>query len=249
MPIHDREGIVLRQYPLADSDRIVVVLTRDAGMLRGVAQGARKLKSRIGGCLEPLNHVWLQIYSREGADLCRIRSCELVHSYLGRTPGLEHVFVFEYMAELIQELVPESSPNPLFFRLLLAALEAGEQQGASEALTRYFEIWCLRLSGLLPSYDSCAKCGSSIREGQFHAWIEAGQALCSTCARGTGVKLGAPANTLLRSAVQISPAQFIRSGAPTAALREIEDLTRRMFETHLEKRLKSRSLLQELFRE
>jgi DNA repair protein RecO (recombination protein O) len=248
MPIHDREGIVLRQYPLAESDRIVVVLTRDVGMLRGVAPGARKLKSRIGGCLEPLNHVRLQVYSREGADLCRIRSCELVHSYLGRTPGLEHVYVYEYMAELIQELVPESSPNPLFFRLLLASIEAGEKQGPSEALTRYFEIWCLRLSGLLPSYDSCAKCGSSVRDGEFYARIETGQALCSACAGGAGVRLGARANTLLRSAVEISPAQFVRSGAPATALREIEGLTQRMIETHLEKRLKSRLLLQELFR-
>jgi DNA repair protein RecO (recombination protein O) len=249
MPIRDREGIVLRQYALADSDRIVVVLTRDVGMLRGVAQGVRKPKSRIGGCLEPLNHVRLQVYSREGADLCRIRHCELVHSYLGKTPGLEHVYAYEYMAELMQELVPESSPNPLFFRLLLAALDAGEKRGAGEALIRYFEIWCLRLSGLLPSYDACSSCGSSIRDSQFYAWIETGEGRCAACARGTGVRLGAPASALLRSAAEISPVQFISSSGSLVALREIEGLTQRMLETHLEKRLKSRLLLQELLRD
>jgi DNA repair protein RecO (recombination protein O) len=42
------EGIVLRTYRLGEADRIVVVMTEDAGKVRGVAKGVRKTGSRSG---------------------------------------------------------------------------------------------------------------------------------------------------------------------------------------------------------
>ena len=42
------EGIVLKTYALGDTSRIVVVYTRDFGLLKLVAKGARKTPSRFG---------------------------------------------------------------------------------------------------------------------------------------------------------------------------------------------------------
>ena len=66
MLTHESEAVVLRQYPLSEADRIVVFFTREYGKIRAVAQGAKRLKSRMGGCLEPLNHIYLRFYLKEG---------------------------------------------------------------------------------------------------------------------------------------------------------------------------------------
>ena len=42
MPLQRCEGIVLRTYPLGDTSRIVVAYTREMGVLRMVAKGARQ---------------------------------------------------------------------------------------------------------------------------------------------------------------------------------------------------------------
>ena len=47
------EGIVLKQMPLGEADRILTLYTTDQGKLRAVARGVRRPKSRLAGHLEP----------------------------------------------------------------------------------------------------------------------------------------------------------------------------------------------------
>lgn len=249
MPIRDAEAIVLRQYSLSEADRIVVFLTRASGSLRAVAPGAKKTRSRLGGCVEPLNHVRLQYYAKEGADLARIWHCETIHSYLGKKPTLDRVFGFNYLAELTQELVPENSPNPLLFRLLLAVLDAGESLGGSAPLLRYFEIWALKINGWLPNYDYCSNCGRYVKDVGFYAWLEAGQGRCRSCAEDKGVRIGADASKLLGEILGLSPVQFAARPQSPSAARDLEHVTQKLIEWHLEKRLKSYAALKEILRE
>ena len=100
MPIHEAEAIVLRQYSLADSDRIILLVTREYGKIRAVAQGAQKPKNRLSGRLEPLNHVQIEVYVREGRDLGQIRQAELMHSYLGKNPSLKQICAFSYCEQI-----------------------------------------------------------------------------------------------------------------------------------------------------
>jgi DNA repair protein RecO (recombination protein O) len=244
----EAEAVVLRQYALAEADRIIVFLTRERGTMRGVAQGAKKPRSRLGGCLEPLTHVRLQYYAKEGADLVRIWHCEIIHSYLGKRPTLDRVFGFSYMAELAQELVPENSPHALLFRLLLAVLEAGERMGVSAALLRYFEIWALRLNGWLPNYDYCSNCGKCVKDDGFNAWLEAGQVRCRGCAEDRGIRIGSDAARLLQRIPEVSPLDFASQSLTGPAARDLERLTQKLIEWHLEKNLKSYLTLKEMLR-
>ncbi len=248
MPPREAEAIVLRQYSLSEADRIVVFLTRESGTLRAVAQGAKKTRSRLGGCIEPLNHVRLQYYAKEGADLARIWQCETIHSYLGKKPTLDRVFGFSYLAELAQELVPENNPNPLIFRLLLAVLGAGESLGDSAPLLRYFEVWALKINGWLPNYDYCSSCGRCVKDVGFYAWLEAGQGRCRSCAEDRGIRIGPDATKRLSEVLVLSPAQFASGPQSISAARDLEHLTQKLIEWHLEKRLKSYTALKEMLR-
>lgn len=71
MGLVETEAIILRSYRLAEADKIVIGLTKGAGVVRGVAHGARRLKSKYGASLEPFTHVALQFYEKEGVSLCR----------------------------------------------------------------------------------------------------------------------------------------------------------------------------------
>ena len=246
MPTREAEAIVLRHYPLSEADRIVVLITREHGTLRAVAQGASKPRSRLGGCLEPMTHVRVQLYAKEGSDLGRIWQCEILHAYLSRNPNLERVCGYSYMGELSQELTQENNPNPMLFRLLLAVLDAGERIAINEALLRYFELWALRLNGWLPDYDYCPVCGKYVKDVGFYAWLEAGEGRCEACAHHRGIKMGPAAAGLLREILQVSPERFASGSHTGRALMDLERLTQSLIEWHLEKRLKSYSTLREI---
>jgi DNA repair protein RecO (recombination protein O) len=245
MPVHEVEAIVLRQYSLSDSDRIIVLMTREHGKARAVAKGVKKPQSRIAGCLEPLNHIRLELYAREGKELGQIRRAELIHSYLGRNPSLKHISAYSYFAEICNEIVPDNQVNYPLFRLILASLDAGEKHGIHPSLVRYFEIWCLRLSGLLPNYAYCSNCGKCVKDDEFFAWLEAGQAQCKACAHGRGLRIGASASAALVSMATLSPEQFVIQPLMEEAVRDIERLSQRLLDMHLEKQLKSYRILKE----
>ena len=246
MPVHEAEAIVLRQYSLSDADRIIVFVTREYGKVRGVAQGVKKTKSRIAGTLEPLNHIHLEFFSKEGKELSQVRQAELIHSYLGKNPSLHNVYAYSYFAEIVNEMVQDSQPNQAFFRLLLACLQAGEENAANLALIRYYEIWSLKLSGLLPNYVYCSNCGKCVKDDGFFAWIESGQVRCQSCAGGRGLGIGASAAASLEAMMKLPPGQFMARPLSSDSAVELERLSQRLLGLQLERELKSYRMLREI---
>ncbi len=245
MPVHESEAIVLRHHALSDSDRIIVFVTREYGKVRAAAQGVKKPKSRLAGCLEPLNHLRLEFYAREGRDLGKVLRADLLHSFLGKGPSLQLVCAFNYFAEIINETVQENQPNHPLFRLLLASLQAGETQASILSLVRYFEIWSLRLCGFLPNYAYCSNCRKYVKDEGFFAWIETGHTRCRACAQGRGLRIGRTAASALRDMGALAPAVFAAKSLAAHAEAELERLTQRLLEVHLEKQLKSYRILKQ----
>jgi DNA repair protein RecO (recombination protein O) len=151
--VHSCEAITLRTYPFAEANKVVVFLTREYGLLRGVAYGAKRSKSRFGASLEPLTHVRLAFNRREHQELAAIENCEIIRASPAYELSWEQNLHFGYFAELLLEFGREQIESEKLFRLSLAILEAGKEVPIS-LLARYFEFWILRLEGVLPALDT-----------------------------------------------------------------------------------------------
>jgi DNA repair protein RecO (recombination protein O) len=154
------DAIVLRSYNLAESDRIVICLTRSSGLVRAVAKGARRMKSRFGAALEPFTLVKLSLHEKENRELMTVSSAEILESHFDLSGNFESAEVLAYMGEMVAEFAPPHETDERLFRMLSACVDALAQRSGSErALMRYFEIWLLRLAGLFPDFRACAGCG------------------------------------------------------------------------------------------
>ena len=78
MGLVETQAIVLQTFKLADADKIVLCMTEKAGLVRGVARGARRLKSRFGASLEPSTLIQLTFFEKETRELVTIKSAEIV---------------------------------------------------------------------------------------------------------------------------------------------------------------------------
>jgi DNA repair protein RecO (recombination protein O) len=165
MKLLETEAIILRTYKLSEADKIFLAFTLRYGMMRGVAKGARRLKSRFGASLEPFTLTQLSCFEKEGSELVSLRQSEIVNSYFGLASCDRMFLTLEYLAELIIEFVPPRAPDEKLFRMVKACLEALISTPVHvDAVTRYFEIWMLKLSGFLPDLRKCTSCGQLLTE-------------------------------------------------------------------------------------
>ena len=246
MPVLTTDALILRTYHLGEADRIVVFLTPERGKKRGVANGARRPRSRFAGGLEPLTAARLAYYEREHRELVRLRYVEPVRSPMLARDG-ERLGYVEYFAEILDECAPEAEPNAPLFRLgsAVGALLAGDIPVAR--LARYFEYWVLRLQGVYPSLAACARCR---RRPDGGGRIDAadGGFRCCGCAGGGGLPLSAEAVRFLRDAAATPPDALAQVALPARADQELGRAHRRLLARHLEKELRAVRVLHAMTR-
>jgi DNA repair protein RecO (recombination protein O) len=253
MPLYTTDALILRTYKLGEADRIVVFLTRDRGKKRGVANGARRPRSRFAGALEPMTRAGVSYYEREQRDLVRLSYAEPQCSPFraSRPDALNHV---GYFAELIDEWAQEGDPNERLYRLGAATLDALAAGTPTEPLARYFEYWLLRLQGVYPPHVVCHRCGTALDGSEPGAWLEpSGHVLtCRGCADGqggpSGVRLSGPALECLGVFGRTAPQDLESMAMPAAVDRELEAAHRTLLRVHLEKDLRSARVLRDLRR-
>src|SRR5438477_1006131 len=170
MPLKESEAIVLRTYPMRESDLLVTLFTRLEGKVRGVARAAKKSRRRFGGALEPLTYVKLTYEDRERQELVRLDACEVLESPLTSEVTYPRAVALGHVAELLDELSPDREANDAVFRLALSVLAQLTKDEFWLPIT-YFDLWMARLMGYLPGISECLTCGRALNGSRayFHA--------------------------------------------------------------------------------
>ena len=228
MALFETEALILRSYNLAEADKIVVCLSRSAGLIRGVAKGCRKLKNRFGAALEPFTLVNLTYYEKEHQELVSFRQVEILKSRFNLSSNASILTGFSYMGDLLIDFSPPHQANDNLFRMALACFEAAsETPDDLEAVLRYFEVWLLKLEGFLPDLRVCVNCHNAFG-GDDVVYLGADLSLrCYACSQGRGSAVSKWLRTHLRTTEKLSPAKFAEGArdVSTDTKREMAELT------------------------
>lgn len=231
MSIVESESLVLKSYNLSEADRIVVLLTRDHGVVRGVAKGAKRLKSKFGSGLEPFSVVKASYFQKESRELVSLDRVELKRSYFRAASDPDFLSKFSYLAEMIIAFSPPHDPNELLYRMVKACLEtADEDPGSLTAIGVYFELWLLKLAGYMPNWAVCDACGRTLEDDESAQLNASFHLLCPKCSRSAGGRSVTPLQRrMFARARNLKPAEFASDFAGSdAELRELSSLLKRM---------------------
>ena len=143
-------AITLRTYPFRESDRVAIFFSEEFGILRGVARGSLKMKSKMAGALEPMTLVNLRFIEPHGRELVMITGCEAIRSLYHQMDDISVAASAGLIAEITLESHGERDPDPDFFRLLELAQRALRAGIDPQLTARYFELFSLKLTGVLP---------------------------------------------------------------------------------------------------
>lgn len=248
MPLHQSEAYVLRTYTLKEADKICVLLTRESGKIRGVAQGARRLRSKFGSSLEPFTEVSVSYYQKENRELVSISTCEIIRSQFPSDLSGEFLAVLHYLAELIIEFVPDHEPNDRVYRLVAAAMEVlrGGDAVHLATLARYCEIWMLRLAGFLPDLRRCANCRLEL-EPDDPVWLAPdGSPQCDSCSGRRGQEIRRDVKRVLADILAKGPTEFVSQPTQPRAMAQVASIAARLIHQTLERELRSLEVLGQL---
>lgn len=214
MKLIETEGIVLKTYALGDADKIVLILTRQEGLRRLTVRGAKKLKSRFTGSLEPYTILNLIYSQKDEADLGKLFEAQLIESHFHLARQLETQIALAYASELLIAATPPHEPNEKLYRMLRACLQSIDLTShdfeAVKAIVLYFEIWLLRLGGFLPSFKKCAQCQRALKRQSIYFQPDSSQFVCGDCASQSlwrEIAVGSLIN-VLEKALAFPPAEF-----------------------------------------
>ncbi|MGH9861591.1 MAG: DNA repair protein RecO, partial [Candidatus Acidiferrales bacterium] len=243
MPLRDSEAIILRSYSLGEADRLVSFFSRSMGRMRGVAQGARRPKSRFGSSLELLSHVRIWWYERETRELVRISQCELDESFLAAQSDYDCGVALGLISEITETILPEREASDAAFRLLLLAARTIQETRKPLAPVTYFCLWTVKLGGWMPELNSCTKCKRDLEAGAFASAMRPGM-LCMECRlpgyralKGSSIKL---ARRMFQEKLEV----FANTPIDDANLQGLRDYLLDVIEHHAEKKLKTRRMLE-----
>ena len=178
------EAVVLRSIRFGEADRVLHLYSADRGRIGAVAKGVRRVKSRMGGRLEPLARVRLVLHQGRG-DLCTVTSVDTVHAHAElreHRASLEHAGA---ACEAVLRLFDSAEPNRAAYNLLchqLALLDA-EPAGAGRAQSLAFRSKLALAAGFAPELASCVTCGEADHLTGFSP--AAGGVVCAGCEAGS----------------------------------------------------------------
>lgn len=231
MGLVDTEAIILKTYALAEADKIVVLLTRNEGLVRGVAKGAKRLKSRFGGGLEIFSVVNLSYFQKEERELVSIGGIELVRSFFEAAGDPYFLQKFSYLAELLFEFAPPHEPNEKLYRMAKVCLEtAAADPETLDNIGLYFELWILKLGGYLPDWKKCESCKRLLTARETVGLQINFQVQCQQCQLSRNNRIVLPEQRkLFLDAQKLAPAAFAaKAKNQTENVSEISAVLRRI---------------------
>jgi len=179
------QAIVLGKYDIAETDRIYVLYTREAGKIRLVAHGVRKPQAKLAGNLETLSHMEVFVVKSRGrGKITGVIPTDFFAGVKEKIQSLEKVF---WAVGVFDRLVTQEEKDEKIFDLLLGYLRAmegmqEEDPVKADIFTYGFIFKLFHLAGYGLEMGRCVSCGEMLRSNENFFSAERGGTICLKCA-------------------------------------------------------------------
>jgi DNA repair protein RecO (recombination protein O) len=187
-------GINLKTSPLGEADRLVTILSKEEGLIRAVARGARKHTSRLRGRMEPfmVNDLLISRGRRASQvdphhSLQWISQAETVQSFAKLGRSLARLTAAQYLGEVTLQQALAGHPQEDLFLLLLEHLERLEAAASDREilpLLTHGLYHLLALGGIAPQVHACHYCQHPLTDNlppEIGFSPAAGSVICDPC--------------------------------------------------------------------
>lgn len=251
------KGIVLRETPYGDYDKLMTVLTAEHGKISVYAKGAKRLKSPLFTATQLFTYGEYTV-SRSKTTYY-LRTGELIESFYHIRDTLGGAALASYIADIAADIAIEEEPEAGLMRLVLNSFHAIASKKKPTALIKgVFELRASAIAGFMPNLVACEGCGNSDLEVLYFD-ISSGNFRCEECFRATSILseqfaerrnenegiyptgqiisvLSASVFAAMRYAIYSKPERIFAFELKDEALSDFENVAEKYITCHLEKK-------------
>lgn len=225
MPLVKTSAIILNSRRWGDADRIVTCYTLRFGKIRAIARGARRMKSRLGGSIEPFMLCQMDLFEKPGDSMYRISQVAMQESFVAFREDLTLMTAAARIVNLVSAVVAEGDPDSRMFEALEQALRSLVESRDPGLTVLLFQIRVLGVTGFKPQTQHCASCGRKPPEVAPQFSAAAGGLVCDVCARRQAaecIPLSRGSVAFLQQALQLTSVLVSRLNAVGQVRSEVE---------------------------
>ncbi len=221
MPTIRDTAVVIRRWDYSETSVTVSLFTREHGVIRGIAKGAKRVKGAFSGGMDLLTAGQVVAIVKPGRELSTLTSWSLAETFPHLRRSLAANRAAIYMCDLVHHLLRDHEPIPRAFDAMMQSLTRLSDRQAVDRTLLEFQWMLLVEGGFRPVLDRDAQTGKPLpAEGETLAF----SARCGGVVADTGgedrwrVRRGTI--DLLRTIAGEAPA------APTAPIDDVETIGR-----------------------
>lgn len=182
MALNKSQAVILHSRPQGETSKIINLFALDFGKMSVIAKGARGIKSRFGGALEPFTHIDMVYYRKETRELQFLSQADIVEPFTGIHKQLGKIALASIVCEMIDRHEVPGHASPRLFHMLLETLTGlNEHERSLRNFVRAFALHFAELSGFRPGLQHCSHCGGGSRGEAVWFNYESGSFTCSGC--------------------------------------------------------------------
>ena len=174
------DGLVIREYPYGENDKIITVLTADEGKILMTAKGARSIRSKASVICRLFTYANIEYYKKGGRRW--LSGGSVNDSFFGLNSDMQGFALASYIVQLAAEITGEGVPCPEILRMTLNTLYAIETKLKPYGqIKSAYEIFAANVSGFAPDIWQCDDCGCESSESGWWLDVMNGRIICGDC--------------------------------------------------------------------
>ncbi len=176
------DALVIREMNIGERDRLITLMTRDMGVIRAFAVGAKSIKSKKGAATGLLAYSNFSIQKK--GDTYKVTEAVPIKIFFGAGSDIESLSLSQYFCELCAVLGAHETNSEEFLRLILNSLEFLTANKMKSSLIKAItELRIAVISGYMPNLVACDGCGK-FEDDIMYFRISDGTLLCKNCKSG-----------------------------------------------------------------
>lgn len=228
-------AITLHRRDIRENDRYLSFYTQDLGKVQAIVSGAKKIKSRLSGHLEPFALVELGIV--RGAKINKVTSAQCVFRYSRLMENIDKMMCAGFCLRFLNKMVHVGVSDKKIFTLLTSALEAMNTEESDynvKIFNAVFTLKAMSLLGYAPELAKCVVCKSEEINELIVFSFNKGGIVCSRCREGVaGENISLKELQCLQKSLQIDFHEAMHLKEDEALYKKYNTLVSKFFMYHL----------------
>lgn len=176
------DAINLKSYDYGESDKIVMMYSKDRGLIKCMAKGSKKQNGKLCGRMDMF--VANNLLLTKGKSMDTVSQADVLNSFFRLRENSEKLFYSMYCAETIKNFGEENDEESekvydLLYGVLSVISECKNEVEIILAVMR-FQIGIMTVFGYAPNFTDCVICSEKIGDNYSYFSFEHGGLVCES---------------------------------------------------------------------